>query len=525
MTGVPALQRGSACVTCRRRKVRCDGVRPSCGPCSSSATAGACVYQDIPRNKRRSSPEAAAARLDAHMQANQEATEIVLHDPYPNATPREKPENPALSPRSSMQLYAQSIYLSVLTLTRYFRVHTFLSNAVDFGFFLDFLKFQQSFARLEQAGGAHRALSSVVFLWGAHLSSTSALSHMEHFYVSRALEDMRDIHSFSGDCYATIAMIQAEILLGNYFFRNNRPHDGRHYISAAAALALRSKLHRIGSSGSGWPRARDPVEMVERVRGFWTVFIHDVCWNAYLRFPSAFEGLNEIEVPWIAQDEESCYPMSGNSFSIFQNAGPQFQPESYSQLSLQAQAAYVYEVSFKLSGRVRDALLPREQERLMAEVTRHEALLQSVKQSFAYFDRTRPASSLIVHSLLSVATITLHWTFFESNNSSRLKCIRAAGEAVRMYTYVDLESFGHINSLLVIAWPIVCGVYHVSLSRIRNLRDLDRGSSMTVGPNEDEILDTLEEAYATMGLLSLDSPVIGNELANIQRIHQSQTSW
>lgn len=35
----PSLERGRACLTCRRRRVKCDGARPVCGRCAKSARA------------------------------------------------------------------------------------------------------------------------------------------------------------------------------------------------------------------------------------------------------------------------------------------------------------------------------------------------------------------------------------------------------------------------------------------------------------------------------------------------------
>ncbi|KAM0751551.1 hypothetical protein T439DRAFT_324738 [Meredithblackwellia eburnea MCA 4105] len=35
----PSIQRGKACLTCRNRKVKCDGVKPTCGACARSAVA------------------------------------------------------------------------------------------------------------------------------------------------------------------------------------------------------------------------------------------------------------------------------------------------------------------------------------------------------------------------------------------------------------------------------------------------------------------------------------------------------
>ncbi|GAA5875400.1 hypothetical protein JCM8547_004397 [Rhodosporidiobolus lusitaniae] len=55
----PSLERGKACLTCRRRRVKCDGARPICGRCSKSARAHGedpadlvCVYDaSVPKRQ------------------------------------------------------------------------------------------------------------------------------------------------------------------------------------------------------------------------------------------------------------------------------------------------------------------------------------------------------------------------------------------------------------------------------------------------------------------------------------------
>ncbi|KAK4049546.1 hypothetical protein OIV83_004043 [Microbotryomycetes sp. JL201] len=56
----PSLNRGMACIVCRNRKVKCDGVKPACGACSRSAIAHGedpskieCNYDEDETKKRR----------------------------------------------------------------------------------------------------------------------------------------------------------------------------------------------------------------------------------------------------------------------------------------------------------------------------------------------------------------------------------------------------------------------------------------------------------------------------------------
>ncbi|GAA5845123.1 hypothetical protein JCM9279_005442 [Rhodotorula babjevae] len=69
----PSLERGKACLTCRRRRVKCDGARPVCARCAKSARAHGedpssfvCVYDaGVPKVKTSTSPGAVNKDSDA----------------------------------------------------------------------------------------------------------------------------------------------------------------------------------------------------------------------------------------------------------------------------------------------------------------------------------------------------------------------------------------------------------------------------------------------------------------------------
>ncbi|CAE6434361.1 unnamed protein product [Rhizoctonia solani] len=52
MNSSSVLQRGSACLTCRRRKLKCDAIKPACTSCARSGRSQTCTYDDgLPKSR------------------------------------------------------------------------------------------------------------------------------------------------------------------------------------------------------------------------------------------------------------------------------------------------------------------------------------------------------------------------------------------------------------------------------------------------------------------------------------------
>ncbi|KAF9480877.1 hypothetical protein BDN70DRAFT_581202 [Pholiota conissans] len=62
------LRRGSACLSCRRRKLRCDGARPVCSPCNTMRRGQECKYDDSSRKSRTQSLREKMEALQAKVQ-------------------------------------------------------------------------------------------------------------------------------------------------------------------------------------------------------------------------------------------------------------------------------------------------------------------------------------------------------------------------------------------------------------------------------------------------------------------------
>ncbi|KAI0333191.1 hypothetical protein GY45DRAFT_1320144 [Cubamyces sp. BRFM 1775] len=67
MKAPSALQRGMACLCCRKRKMKCDGARPVCSQCSKANRASECQYYEKKRTSRTQLLQAKITKLEARL--------------------------------------------------------------------------------------------------------------------------------------------------------------------------------------------------------------------------------------------------------------------------------------------------------------------------------------------------------------------------------------------------------------------------------------------------------------------------
>lgn len=194
------------------------------------------------------------------------------------------------------------------------RVNSFLSHSGSLNFFLHVPRFLQA---IQQPNIDNRrvqlspALLNAVYLWGAHLSTSNALRAYEPIFQTRVTNALSS--ALRESQYSVINLIQAEVLVANYFFTMSRFLEGRYHCSAAVALALSCRLqkmrssadHGIGRTGTqvreyNLPPPRDAIEEGERMRGFWYVYAMDKSWAVAMGSPSHFNGAAQsgLDTPW-----------------------------------------------------------------------------------------------------------------------------------------------------------------------------------------------------------------------------------
>ncbi|KAI5116880.1 hypothetical protein M0805_009862 [Coniferiporia weirii] len=366
--GSPQLQRGKACLSCRRRKMRCDGARPYCTQCVRGNRAEDCEYTDNQGRTRTQILEENIAILQARVEELEGPTSgaqsVLLRDPYEayrQANPRVgTSENAGGS--SNLALAIPSRPGSAPTVMSWWEfeeppaqitdmlVNTFLPHATSLGFALSITRFRRAL-RLPtlHPSRPHPALLHTIFLWALRLSRTPELMQHESLYLQRAILALQDALGGSPDLDAPslaqrrVHAMQAEVLLARYFFSLGRLLEGRYHANAAVSLAVSCGLHRttldsvraISSSPLPSSRiatqlsvgsaslfelapARDTLELGERIRVFWEVYNADRCWSAALGVPCvlADEAVlgTQIDTPW-PQDIEKYEQTTNPSIS------------------------------------------------------------------------------------------------------------------------------------------------------------------------------------------------------------------
>ncbi|KAG5732328.1 hypothetical protein E4T56_gene11563 [Termitomyces sp. T112] len=296
------LKRGRACMNCRFLKIKCDGIKPVCGPCRKHPKDDDCEYADGSGRSRTKVLEDTVSRLEARLHELEHPEEstpsVTLHDPYspfheslpqlPSSVPI--PEARSCDPSSPFSPASSSSSLPSTRPWRSFAVleskpesvassgssssphrqntsspflgaeepgfiiiqsllDKFLPHCQQFGFFLNPNRFREATLLPLSFGHASRptpAVLSAVYLWGVHLSQSEALLQQEPSFISRALHhSVTDMFGSHPD--VILHTLQAEILLSYYLLRVGRFIEAKCHTATAVSLALGAGLHRMRS--------------------------------------------------------------------------------------------------------------------------------------------------------------------------------------------------------------------------------------------------------------------------------------
>ncbi|KAJ3845324.1 hypothetical protein F5878DRAFT_268467 [Lentinula raphanica] len=327
-TGSTSLRKGQACIYCRRRKMKCDGARPICGPCRRGQRPEDCEYTDRHGQSRMEALEESIARLSAriHELENPVAPSeepVVLRQPYGESftgTSSSRLRSTVLAVPSPGAMNAAGALAPLVEPPRDV-ILTFLNNffehALCLGFFLSAHDFQVS-ALLPYPLGDHRrplsSLLAVVYFFGCFLSEDPAWQARSSDYLAKALESSNTSSLASQHPQKVLHTIQVEVLLANYLFSAGRLLEGRYHISTAMSLCVGSGLSTIrspallledGSSTGFFRKANSPLEVGERIMAWWVTLSLDQGWAAAFEVNSYNDPIiAETETPWPLPVEE-----------------------------------------------------------------------------------------------------------------------------------------------------------------------------------------------------------------------------
>ncbi|KAL5532518.1 hypothetical protein ACEPAF_4292 [Sanghuangporus sanghuang] len=334
------LQRGKACLSCRRRKMKCDGQRPYCAQCVKGNRAEDCEYTDNQGRTRTQMLEETVALLQARIHELENpriaSQSIRLHDPYAATRPHRTVQSataPGMSrigSEAGLWWEQEEPPAGILETL----IGIFMPRAVSLGFALSPAHFLSDLhVPTPHVNRPHPALIHSVILWALHLSNSHEFMQHENLYLQRSILALQDAliqePGLEGSVLARrrLHAMQAEVLLSQYFFSLGRLLEGRYHTNAAVSLSVSCGLHRTRPTRDSetlrpqassafnaleLPSARTALEYGERIRLFWNIFVLDRCWSTVLGVPCLLTDDpvlgTQIDIDWpmdIADYEES----------------------------------------------------------------------------------------------------------------------------------------------------------------------------------------------------------------------------
>ncbi|KZT12150.1 uncharacterized protein LAESUDRAFT_168775 [Laetiporus sulphureus 93-53] len=518
--------RNSACLNCRKRKHKCDGVRPTCGPCIRSLRGNECIYLESPRPSRQQALEQQIIRLQERLselgQTDGDSLSDISGEQQESPTPSVSPydatssnnhDSGALVARYLGQATA-SMSISVSSMPEPSSaavqsiVNAFLVHSDQVGFFLDKARFSALVFLARNDARLSPALRDAVYLWGVHFSATDALAVYGPVLLTRAVQALNSA-SVNMAAFETMQIVQAQILVSNYHFSFGRMVEGKYFCDAAAILALSCHLYRNGFSQTSHtlidvdnsynPSLRtrnDTIEPAEHSRARWHLYVLEKCWAAILHSSSRIHGTSG---PFEADEYGVDIPsLQGVPLSVASGHGQ----DNVNDLILQAKAAALFERATRLTAEwTADTDLERYAIEFVLLDDMIDRFITMVEPMHTSSGGTMSRTLLTTLTLAHAATIRLHEKLQHSGSLSGKKDVRAAKAASVALVSIASEQLPFLNPIITILWTIVCRVLVREKARLRELWTSSSAAQRVLA--SEASLQTIQAAHAdTSSVLS-----------------------
>ncbi|KAJ3849410.1 hypothetical protein EV368DRAFT_47391, partial [Lentinula lateritia] len=569
---------------------KCDGVRPICGPCVQSPKDDPCEYNNAPGRSRARVLEETVSLLKARLREYEhpeETPSMELHDPYQHSqvhdsggtirvnVDRPFSSNSSYGSPSSSYSSPSSSFFGTSTLRDSYSgklcgssessdrpstagarislpgtrslLEWFLNNAGSFGFFLEHSRFSSSALLPLDFGHQSRpcpGLLSTVYLWGIHLSPQTQHKDLEHTLLMRALRDTAsDLSTSNLHPHRFMHTIQAETLLGYYFFRNGNILEAKRHASSAAALALGCGLNTLRSSHEQqhWssninlPPPQDAIEEGERINAFWAAFTlyRDIA--VTVDPPRSLCGIFDtpgcqIDTPWpldMDMYKKNILPHR-SSMTIHEFVNHIQQSVDENQLAsatnvITKASLLLHQASF-VAGQYDPNMRTPEAQTLFAAFQSVRQLISSLQsqlsplQEFDY--RNQNLSALrelhLAHSLVHGSIIRLNDIFFDSDADCRQYCVKSAHAMIHGGGF-DVAEFGCVNPIMGTLWTLACQTLVQEIVRLRAMRTEAQGSwPASISPfsyhlhlnGEDRLSASLQRGLSALTFFSANSALM-----------------
>ncbi|KAJ6514347.1 Zn(2)-Cys(6) binuclear cluster domain-containing protein [Mycena vitilis] len=541
--------KAKACINCRRRKIKCDGVRPKCGPCSRSMGFQDCEYAEDGLTRTQILEDQIAileARIEELEKPQELRSTLVLNNPYAEqlgpglspATPRRGPSlrlpiasqgssglsSPLSLPTSPVSGLA-SVELEALVLN-------FLKHGSQFGFFLHVNNFREAAMGL----GSERptpVLLDVVNLWAIHLSGSNEFLMYEATYLWRALSTTVDALSGAHGHNTILHTIQAEVLLAHYFLRNTRFLEAKYHVSAAVSLVLSAGLHRLrsadlhtiggplGPAFHALPAPRNATEENERICAFWTVLTLNNCWTTADGSPSNISYTvpdARIDTPWpldINASDLQTQVLPDSTVGTVTTFLANLPDAGISESALHAKAAVLFEQASRLASQYRPDISREQLNQFYASFNFIDALIEGFKISLPAVHAHSTREMLVLNCLVQVSTIQLHNPFVGEIDASRRRVLDSARAIVADLQQVPVNDFLFIDPIMGTLLMATCQVFIAELGRFRR----QRSSNPAVATHEKALKDAIDTVLTVMNVFAPRCRLMESQLVAVQQLY------
>ncbi|KAL1746447.1 hypothetical protein HDZ31DRAFT_34192 [Schizophyllum fasciatum] len=497
-----SLQRGKACLRCRKRKMRCDGIKPACQQCIRAKKADCCEYDDGKGKTRTQLLRENIARLEARIRELEDPDHVSTHPPpirlqqrktsgsspsslgSPLGTPISATHSPFPSESSSPPKTGSWTSLPTVgspdsAFDIFFDDHAayevsgelaqalldiFTPHRHQCGLELDVGRLRESLtAPLEER--RHEVLYNAIFLWACFVSRPDPLCQNEEHYLNLALDALP---LATQDERYVVDVIQASCLLATYFMCNGRFVESTYHAGAAAAMAV-----HYGALGL----SKDVSKEGERILAFWQVYNLDRCWSIVFRRPSLIpdgpDPTTAIHCPW--PQDISEYDMGHADISAgFQTVQSFLQNSStggFSVQALRAKASAMFhradQISRSWDPRMKPTqALQNDVQVLELVIVQYVEALIPVSQLEAALPEDRLVL-LCAHTLAHASMIQLFRRFAPDDGLSYEKCLRAAKACINIIGHLSDADYEFLEPIMGPCWTAAADIF------IQQLDDLE----------------------------------------------------
>ncbi|KAG1725281.1 uncharacterized protein EDB91DRAFT_96957 [Suillus paluster] len=562
-TPPPTLQRGKACLRCRKRKMRCDGSKPACQQCVRAKQPDGCQYDDGKGKTRTQLLREHIERLEQRIRELEDpeytSPSVTLHDPHHHRRSESSSSSLTGSPASTGFSISQSSFPSASnspqtswiqgipspsptpftdiiyheepqptielaqTLVDIFSTHCRQSLLG-----LHMGRLRESFTRplMEQH---HPVLTNAIFLWACYISRPGPLSQHESHYLNRTLDSLSDALQYQN---RLLDVIQASCLLSVYFLSNGRALEGSYHANAAASLAIQCGLHGAMMNHSSFETTasispfkldppKDAIEQGERILTFWQVFILDRCWSVVLQkpvtIPHGSDGYASIMIPW-PQDMEEYAAGQIDDLHSFHTVRSFFERQvtnvrgGFSSVALRVKASALFERAHHLASTwdqplAMSSAFTDDFQTLEHTIARFIPTLIPVHQ----LDATVPDEKhayVATHTLAHAAMIHLYYPFGAEDPVSYEKCLRAARCVVSIVKHIADSDYEFLDPIIGPCWT--CAVDTL----IRELNIIESSWPLV---SSSDIRNEIGTMLYAMNNLSARFPLLGYSVAKVQK--------